>query len=253
MPRGFYGADRSDAGRKGAEAPACARRSLRRRLVEFLAISGAVLGFTAVCAQAQPALPTGGQFTAGAGTISAAGANALQINQLTARGVIDWRSFSIGEGGAVSINNGSGATLNRVTGGQVSQIQGALSATGSLYLINPQGVVIDKGGQVLGGGSVVLSTRNIGNSEFMAGGQATASGTSVGDVTNKGSVLARTGDVVILGRSVSNSGSVSAVGGMATLAAGNTFVLAPVGSGAGVVVGLPPRGDPSSMLVHGVF
>jgi filamentous hemagglutinin family protein len=244
--RGFSsGTSRRKAEFAGVASVAPVRCSMRRRLVEFVAISGALLGLSAASALAQPALPTGGQFTAGAGAIAAAGANALQINQQSARGVIDWRSFSIGAGGSVSINNGSGATLNRVTGGQVSQIQGALSATGSLYLINPQGVVIDKGGQVLGGGSVVLSTRNIANSDFMGGGSATAIGSSVGDVTNRGSVVARQGDVVILARSVTNSGSISAANGMATLAAGNTFVLAPLGSGAGVVVSSDPsaKGD----------
>ncbi len=41
---------------------------------------------------------------------------------------------------AVMFQNGSGATLNRVTGGSLSAI--LLSATGDVYLINPQGIVV---------------------------------------------------------------------------------------------------------------
>ena len=103
--------------------------------------------FVTMAANAAPVLPQGGQFVAGAGSILPNGATGLQINQLGARGVIDWRGFSIGSGGSVSINNGSGATLNRVTGGQASQIDGQLTATGSAYLINPQGVVVGPTGR----------------------------------------------------------------------------------------------------------
>ena len=69
----------------------------------------------------------------------------------------------------VQFNNGSGATLNRVTGGNLSQIDGSLKATGSVYLINPQGIVIGPGGQVIANGSFVASTRDVSNSGFMSG------------------------------------------------------------------------------------
>jgi filamentous hemagglutinin family protein len=210
---------------------------IRSQVAGILAVLSAVIALPTAGAQAaSPALPTGGQYVAGAGTIAAAGANGLQITQQGARGIIDWRSFNIGQGGAVSINNGSGATLNRVTGGQMSTIEGTLSSTGSLYLVNPQGVVIGPNGQVLSGGSVAISSRDIANDAFMAGGSMTAAGTSAGDVTNKGAVLARQGDVVIIGQNVNNAGAISAANGTATLAAGNTVVLAPVGGSSGVVV-----------------
>jgi hypothetical protein len=83
-----------------------------------------------------PELPTEGAFTAGSGVIGPPIAGNLQVQQTSARGIIDWRTFSIGPGGAVSILNGQGATLNRVTGSQMSLIRGTLSATGSVYLVN---------------------------------------------------------------------------------------------------------------------
>ena len=75
------------------------------------------------------------------------------ITQTSQRGIIDFNSFSIGKSGTVKINNGTGATLDHVTGGSLSQIMGTLSATGSVYLVNPQGVVVGKSGVVTTGGS----------------------------------------------------------------------------------------------------
>ena len=88
------------------------------------------------------ALPTGGQYVAGQGLISGSN-NALTINQTSSHGIINWQGFSIGNGNIVQFDNGTGATLNRVTGGNLSQIDGSLKATGSIYLINPQGISSD--------------------------------------------------------------------------------------------------------------
>ena len=90
-------------------------------------------------ASAGGVLPQGGRYVAGAGTI-AGQCNGLTITQPgSTRGVIDWASFSIGRGNTVTFNNGSGATLNRVTASAPSVLLGSLNATGSVYLINPQG------------------------------------------------------------------------------------------------------------------
>ena len=196
----------------------------------FLAAVGPLL------AQSGPILPKGGNFVGGVGTIGAASGGSLNVAQSSARGVIDWSSFSIGAGGRVLINNGSGATLNRVIGGDLSRIDGLLKATGSVYLINQNGVAVGPKSCILTDGSFVASTRNIGNSVFMAGGALTASGTSAGNVINQGSILARQGDVVLIGRSVENSGSINAPKGTATLATGDNVLLTTVGGPAGVYV-----------------
>ncbi|PPK42462.1 filamentous hemagglutinin family protein, partial [Trinickia symbiotica] len=98
----------------------------------FIALSFALPGRV----HAAGPLPSGGQFVAGTGSING-NPTSLTINQTSSRGIIDWTSFSIGNGNHVSITNGTGATLNRVTGGDPSSILGTLSATGSVYLINP--------------------------------------------------------------------------------------------------------------------
>ncbi|WP_429402566.1 filamentous hemagglutinin N-terminal domain-containing protein [Paraburkholderia sp. MM5482-R1] len=78
-------------------------------------------------AHAAGPLPQGGAFVRGQGAMTS-GTTSLTIDQSSSRGVIDWHSFSIGNGNTVAFNNGSGATLNRVTGGDPSSILGKLTA-----------------------------------------------------------------------------------------------------------------------------
>ncbi|SDR49090.1 hypothetical protein [Paraburkholderia tuberum] len=62
-------------------------------------------------AHAAGPLPQGGAFVRGQGAMTS-GTTSLTIDQSSSRGVIDWHSFSIGNGNTVAFNNGSGATLN---------------------------------------------------------------------------------------------------------------------------------------------
>lgn len=180
----------------------------------------------ASAAMAAGPLPTNGKVVAGSATI-ANGAKSVTVNQSTSRAIIDWNSFSIGGGNSVFFNNGSGATLNKVTGGSLSQIDGLLQSTGSVFLINPSGVVVGRGGKVVTNGSFIGSTRDLSNSAFMAGGTYDFTGTSNGNVTNQGTITSTGGDVVLVGKSVNNSGSISAPQGTAALAAGDDVTLTP--------------------------
>jgi filamentous hemagglutinin family protein len=171
-------------------------------------------------------LPQGGRYVAGAGSIANQG-NALVVSQPgSTRGVIDWNSFSIGNGNTVTINNGSGATLNRVTGGSPSSILGSLNATGSVYLINPQGVLIGRSGVISTGGRFVASTLDLPDGAFMNGGTLTLSGFSNGKVINLGKISSSGGDVFLVSHDVVvNAGEVSAPNGTAEYAAGQQVVL----------------------------
>lgn len=172
-------------------------------------------------------LPQGGRYLAGTGTITQQGST-LQITQPgSTRGVIDWTSFSIGSGNSVTFDNGAGATLNRVTGGFTSAILGHLSATGSLYLINPQGVVIGRTGVVTTGGRFVASTLDVDNDAFMNNGNALAfSGKTPASVVNLGKISSSGSDIFLIARkAVINAGAVSAPNGTAEMAAGDTVLL----------------------------
>jgi filamentous hemagglutinin family protein len=178
---------------------------------------------------ASPTLPSGGAFTAGAGTISNS-ANAVTIHQTTSRGIIDWRSFSIGAGGSVLFQNGPGATLNRVTGNQMSLILGSLQATGTIYLINPQGVIIGPNGRVKTGGNFVASTLNLPNSTFLSGGALVFDGKSQAFVKNLGTISSSGGSVFLIAGKVLNKGTISAPNGSVGMAAGEQILLADSGS-----------------------
>ncbi|MGG1945967.1 filamentous hemagglutinin N-terminal domain-containing protein [Trinickia sp. NRRL B-1857] len=190
----------------------------------FVTLSLAVPGF----AQAAGPLPIGGQFVAGSGSING-NATSLTVNQTSTRGVIDWNSFSIGSGNQVNINNGNGATLNRVTGGALSSILGTLSSTGSVYLINPQGIVIGRSGVVSTGGRFVASTLDVNNDAFMNGDALTfsnAPGTLSGAVVNLGKISSSGGDVfLIASNEVDNVGTISTPNGTTELAAGDHVLL----------------------------
>ncbi len=222
--------DQSSLNRNAPEVSVTATRFRNFRLisgVSYLALS-ASLAFAPSLnnAFAAGATPSGGQFAAGAGAIAPT-ANGLSITQSTSRGIIDWQSFSIGQGNAVNIANGSGATLNRVTGGDISNIAGSLTSTGSVYVINPAGIVVMPSGQVVTTGSFVASTRDVSNSSFMAGGAQNFKGTSTGTVVNQGSITSANGDVILIGQSVTNSGQISAPNGTVGLAAGDDILLQP--------------------------
>ncbi|MDR5809087.1 filamentous hemagglutinin N-terminal domain-containing protein [Caballeronia sp. LZ019] len=184
-----------------------------------------MVGLCATGAHAAPPLPQGGQFVAGSGSIGAKGSS-LTINQSSTRGIIDWKSFSIGNGHTVNVNNGTGATLSRVTGTDRSVIDGSLKATGSFYLVNPQGVVIGSNGVVTTGGRFVASALDVNNDAFMAGGDLTFAGKGRGSVINLGKINSTGGDVLLISPAlVENDGSISAPGGSAELATGNKVLV----------------------------
>ena len=172
-------------------------------------------------------LPDGGAFVAGTGTITPV-VNGLVIAQSSSRGIITWTSFSIDAGQGVQFNNGTGATLNRVTGVDISNIAGSLNATGTVYLVNPNGVLVLPTGQIITNGSFIASTRDIATLTFMNALTPEFIGTSTGTVVNQGTITSSNGDAVLIGKTVRNDGYLNAPKGTAGLAAGNDVVLLPV-------------------------
>ena len=143
------------------------RRFARHRLASALALC---LTVWAPMAAADPALPSGGEVIAGSAVISAS-PNGLAVTQSTDRAVIDWNSFSVGQGAMMSFHLPSpeAAVLNRVTGSIPSTIAGTLSANGQVFLVNPNGIAITPTGAVRVGGGFVASTLDVSNADFLAG------------------------------------------------------------------------------------
>lgn len=75
-------------------------------------------------------------------------------NESQQRAYIEWRDFSIGALAGVTVQqiNGSSVLLNRVVGVDgtppISRIDGTLTATGQVFILNPAGIVFGAGAQV---------------------------------------------------------------------------------------------------------
>ena len=219
----------------------------------LLSASAVALGALAATAGvASPVLPTGGSVRAGNATIGAPIGTRLTVNQTSSKAVIDWSTFSIGAGGKVSFDNGHGVTLNRVIGGGQSDIFGTLTSTGSVFLLNQNGVFIGKGGAINVGGSFVASSLDMTDNAFMNGGVLTLSGAGRGAVTNQGDIVATAGDVELIGQQVANGGTIRAPGGEVGFAAGQQVTLsqgAPTGEKLTVTIGDPAASITNTGLV----
>ncbi|MAS94477.1 MAG: hypothetical protein CMO55_14855, partial [Verrucomicrobiales bacterium] len=170
--------------------------------------------------------PRGGQVVHGDVSIHSRGGNILDIEQRTANAIINWEEFSIDSDELTRFQQPSAnaAVLNRVTGGNPTAIHGALRANGNVFVINPNGILVGAGGTIDVHG-LVLSTLDVSNGEFLAGGDMVFAGSSGAGVTNLGRVNAIGGDVFLIGKTVSNSGTISARNGTVGLAAGEEVLL----------------------------
>ncbi len=190
------------------------------------ALSALILSSTALTPLHSVAaeLPTGANVAAGQADIVTNGSQML-VNQGGENAIINWESFSIGGGAGVTFNNGTGATLNRVLGASTSNIDGLLQATGDLYLINQNGIVVGKDGVIETGGKFVASTLDINDADFLDGGDMTFSGNSAASVVNLGKVGSLGGDIAIIARHITNEGELNAENGTVGLAAGREVLM----------------------------
>ena len=188
------------------------------------------VGPTLSCAQQ---LPRGGSVTAGSASIGTPQGGTLNINQSSDRAIINWHSYSIGQGGTVNYHqpSTSSATLNRVTGNTPSSIAGTINAPGTVLLVNPNGIAITKDG-VINTGSFAASTLDIKDSDFMSGNyKFTGKGNSAA-VTNAGRInVSDGGFAALLGGQVANDGVIRARLGKVALGSGELITLDLAGDG----------------------
>ncbi len=185
-------------------------------------------------------LPTGGAVTTGAATIVQPNGTTLNINQSTNQAIINWNTFSVGQGNTVNFNQPSAAssTLNRVLGSTPSWIAGTINAPGTVLLINPNGIEITKSG-VVNTGSFAASTLNITDSDYLSGRyKFNGNGASAGVINNGRINVSDGGFAALLGGQVSNNGIISARLGFVALGAGEEATLDLSGDGF-LSVGVP--------------
>lgn len=93
----------------------------------------------------------------------------MKLVQTSKAGLYSWSSFDIGSSATFEIETpGSGSSsLHRVIGStKLSEVYGTLKSNGSVYLINPNGVMFGQGAQVNVQG-LVASTLNISDQDFL--------------------------------------------------------------------------------------
>jgi len=177
------------------------------------------------CGSVAMAQPSGGVVTSGNATI-AGPSNQLTITQTSPNAAINWQGFGIAAGESVRFvqPDSRSIALNRVVGNNPSAIHGNLSANGTVFLINPHGILFGQGANVNVGG-LVASTLNLSDNDFQAG-RYRFSGSSNTTVINQGVIRAADGGyVALLGAGVSNQGQVVAQKGTVALAAGRAMTL----------------------------
>ena len=171
------------------------------------------------------ALPTDGQVAAGKASITTPSATSMQIGQSSKHAIINWNSFGIGKGEAVTIAQPTAQStlLNRVLSNNPSSLFGKLTANGRVFLVNPNGILFAPGATVNTGG-LVASTLPINDADFFAEKYSfLRTGTTTASLTNQGSLNG--GFVALVGNDLSNSGTIVTTKGSTGLAAGNGVLL----------------------------
>jgi len=171
--------------------------------------------------------PTGGVAVVGQATFVNNGNKLLVTTQNGANGnysAINWQSFSIPTGSTTYFQQPTAAStsINRVVTNTPTQIFGTLSSNGNLVLVNQAGIAVGAGAVVDTNG-FTASSLAMSDADAMAGRLRFGDGNiSTAGVSVNGNILARSGDIVLLGGKV-NTGAdalVQAPNGSAILAAG---------------------------------
>ncbi len=185
------------------------------------------LGLMAMLSEAS-ANPEGGVVQAGEAEIVTVSPNRLNIVQGSDRAIINWDRFSIEQNEHTHFEqpSASASTLNRVVGRDLSTIAGQLTATGKVFLINPNGVLFTETSRVDVSG-LVASTSAIEDRDFMAGRYQFRPGSNPdGFVINKGQISIKEGGLAsLVAPWVENNGYIAARLGKVVMASGDTFTI----------------------------
>ncbi len=168
---------------------------------------GLALALAAAFAMAPAgAQPSGAQAIHGGATLTQQG-NTLLVTTTNGAGTqhsaINWQSFSVPGGTTTWFAQPSAAStsINRVVGPDPSLIYGTLGSNGRLVLVNPAGIAVGAGAVVDTAG-FTASTLRMSDADALAGRLRFGDGPVGALLKVDGQVLAREGDVVLIGRQV---------------------------------------------------
>ena len=177
--------------------------------------------------------PAGGIAIQGQATFDASQANRLLVTTQNAQGTngsaINWQSFSIPAGNTTYFQQPSvnSTSINRVVTNTPSQLFGTLGSNGNLVLVNQSGITVGAGAVVDTAGFTASSLK-MSDADALAGRLRFGDGApATGEVSVFGNVVARSGDVVLLGSHVSTGKDalIQAPNGSTILVAGQQIEL----------------------------
>lgn len=177
------------------------------------------------------------------------GRTSVTVDQTESKAILTWDSFNVGRETDLTFNQ-QGAdwvVLNRVRDASPSQIHGSVNAKGTVLILNQNGVLFG-GASTVNVRNLVAAAADISNEQFLnrgiysaitgqgfnaayvpvftsAGGNVTVEAGAQITTTTPQSVTSGGGFVLLLGKSVTNEGTISTPRGQAALSAGDDFII----------------------------
>ncbi len=193
-------------------------------------------------------------YPAGTITVTPLGAGTTQDMTATHGAIGNFSDFDIATGHTVNCvqPDVTSQALFKVNSGDGTQIYGTFNATGSIMLIDTAGILIGPGATI-NIPHLIASSLNITDPDFTSG-LTTGSfqftdGVGAGNVTNEGTINART--VALIGKNVINKGYIFASESV-IMAAGDTVTISEVGSAVAVEVTMGADWAPDAYSVYQV-
>ena len=151
----------------------------------------------------------------------------LTIQQNSNKLITNWSSFNIDKDHTVKFNQpqSTSSALNRVQTNDPTYIYGNLTANGNVILINPNGVIFKDGSKV-DVGSIIASSLNMKNNDFLNNKIIFEKEFSAGSIENNGKISTfEGGAVALIGQQVTNNGEITTPNGSASLISGEKVTL----------------------------
>ena len=192
-------------------------------------ITGLFVSFALLWPPNLYALPQDAKAVSGTATFEQVNDNTLNITA-SHQSIIEYTSFDVGASETVNfiLPSLDSISMNRIlSSGDGSQIMGTLTANGNIFLIDTLGFHFGSSSQLNVGG-LIASTRDISNTNFLAGNYIFG---SLGEgefsqIINEGLIeTADGGFAVLIGSNVINEGTIRAPLGTVSLASGDVVTV----------------------------